>query len=189
MPKKVKSTATDVVVEGAEAVAKKKRDPPKPQPPVAIVRRIAKRHAPNKAIRGPVYKLLRDVAVEYAQNVYAQIKAIHENYGSKTLTYKDLQTLAKVSHTAGTTPQAQGLTELAAYYLEKEASSESALKKKAAREAKKLADKEIKTAAAAAIASVAVAAVAAVASVADIASAEVATAKVAAAEVDMEIQE
>jgi histone H3/H4 len=148
MPKKVTISSQSTPVASGAAKKKEPRKIPKDRPPVSIIKRIARRAAPNKTFRGPVYKLLQVLGVQYPQNIYSQVKAVHENNGSKTITWKDLQLLAKVSQTAGTTPRADNLTEIAEKYIEKEASSESTQKKKAAKEAKKAEKKAAKEAAA-----------------------------------------
>lgn len=156
MPKKASSTVTtNHVADSASNEDSKKRGIPKPYPPESVIKKIARRTAPNKVsllcrfaifsnhlkvFRGPVYKVLRRAVVEYARTLFEQVDAIHKNNHSKTLTWKDLDLLSKVSTSAGSTPEKSVLTKFVKEIEEAElANPEKQQKKKERAEKKKIA--------------------------------------------------
>ena len=153
MPSKTEqSHSTDVSSQKRKRVRKtadadKVHKIPKPTPPEAVIKRIAKvALAGKKRFKGPTLKIMQDLVVEYYRTVYAQANDITKNRGRVTLDTKDLKTLASVTKAGSKAPEVDKLMEKAKDLEQAIKDSPAYQKRKALQEKKKEDGKEAKEA-------------------------------------------
>lgn len=147
MPKKEKaSTPAQAPVETTTKGEKKPRGAPKPAPPKSIIQRAAKKKIPNKNFQASAYKLMQNLVVEYARNIFKQNEQVLINRKGKTLTPRDLRVLSGIAQTAGTTPEPKDLSAAVQAYETALKANPTYIKKKADRARKREEKKAQKTA-------------------------------------------
>lgn len=121
---------------------------PKAQPPKSVVQRICKIRAGSRGFKGAAYKLVQDLIVSYAQQIFSQALPIITNRKGRTLTVRDLRVLGEVTTLATLTPNPEMLEKTAETFDFEYKNSESYIKKQAERvkknQEKALAKKESK---------------------------------------------